>query len=61
MSYTKKLFKLKKPFDTEQSNELFLNAVKENCEFHYRNCPEYKQILDGADFSPEDLKEYKDI
>jgi len=61
MSYTKKLFRLKSPFDTEQSNELFLKAVKENCEFHYKNCPEYKKILDGADFSPDDLKEYKDI
>ncbi|MBQ8176534.1 MAG: acyl-protein synthetase [Oscillospiraceae bacterium] len=61
MSYTKKLFRLKAPFDTEQSNELFLKAVRENCEYHYKNCPEYKQILDGAGFSPEDLKEYRDI
>ncbi len=61
MSYTKKLFRLKSPFDTEQSNELFLKAMKENCEFHYKNCPEYKKILDGAGFSPDDLKEYKDI
>ena len=52
---------MKSPFDTEQSNELFLKAVKENCEFHYKNCPEYKKILDGAGFSPDDLKEYKDI
>lgn len=61
MRYTKKLFRLKSPFDTEQSNELFLKAMKENCEFHYKNCPEYKKILDGAGFSPDDLKEYTDI
>ncbi len=61
MSYTKKLFNLKTPFNLEKSNELFFKAVKENCEYQYRNCPEYKKILDNADFSPNDLREYADI
>lgn len=61
MNYTQKLFRVKDPFDTENTNELFLKAVKENCEFQYKNCPEYKQILDGLHFSPEDLKTYEDI
>ncbi|MBQ5334115.1 MAG: acyl-protein synthetase [Oscillospiraceae bacterium] len=61
MRYTRKLFKTKDPFDTIGTNELFLKAVKENCEFQYNNCPEYRKILDGAGFSPDDLREYGDI
>ncbi len=61
MKYRKKLFRLKEPFDLEKSNDLFLKAMRENCEYQYNNCPEYKQILDGAGFSPSDLKEYRDI
>ncbi len=61
MKFTKKLFKMKTPFELEKSNELFLKAMRENCGFQYRNCPEYKQILDNAGFSPDNLKEYGDI
>lgn len=61
MSYTEKLFRLKDPFDYKGSEELFLNAVKENCLFHYKGCPEYRQILDGMSFSPDDLKVFEDI
>ena len=56
-----KLFRLKKPFETERSNDLFLRAMRENCAYHYAHCPEYKQILDEAKFSPDDLREYADI
>ena len=56
-----KLFRLKKPFETERSNDLFLRAMRENCAYHYAHCPEYKQILDEAKFAPDDLREYADI
>ena len=56
-----RLFRSKKPFDTEGSNELFLRAMRENCAYHYAHCPEYRQILDEAKFSPDDLKEYADV
>lgn len=61
MSYRKKLFSVKEPFDTENTNEIFLKAVRENCEFHYKNCPEYKKILDSMGFLPSDLRTYDDI
>lgn len=61
MNYTRKLFKLKAPYELEKSNELFLKSVKENCAFHYKNCPEYRKILSGIGFSPDELKEYRDI
>lgn len=61
MGYRKKLFSVKEPFDTENTKEIFLKAVRENCEFHYHHCSEYKKILDRMNFSPSDLKTYEDI
>lgn len=61
MGYRKKLFGVKDPFDTEKTREIFLKAVRENCEFHYHHCPEYKKILDSMNFSPDVLKTYEDI
>lgn len=59
--YTRRLFKLKKPYDTESSDELFLEAMKENCRFQYENCEDYRRILDKMEFSPDMLVDYKDM
>ena len=61
MSSTKKLFRLKNPYDTKASNGLFLEAARENCSFHYKNCAEYRKILKGEGFSPNKLRFYSDI
>ena len=61
MNATQKLFRAKNPFDTQGTRELFLEAVKENCTFHYNHCPEYRKLLNGLSFSPDDLKTYEDI
>lgn len=61
MSKRTKLFKRKHPYDTENSNDLFYQAMKENCIFQYRNCPDYKRILDQMNFDPESLKSYEDL
>ena len=61
MSTMTKLFKSKHPYATEQSNELFLKAMRENCQYQYDNCKDYARILDAKGFRPDDLKEYKDI
>lgn len=61
MSYRGKLFGTRDMFDTEGTDSLFLAAMRENCRFQYEHCPQYKQILDAAGFSPDMLREYKDI
>ena len=61
MDYRKKLFQWKDPFDTEGSKDAFCKAMKENCAFQYKNCPEYRTILDEKGFSPEDIKDYDDL
>ncbi len=59
--YTKKLFKYKRPYDLEGSNELFFRAMKENCSFQYDNCAEYRRILEAKGFSPDALTCYEDL
>lgn len=54
--YRRKLFTYKAPYDLEGTEDLFLEAVKENCAFHYENCKAYSKILDFHGFSPKDLK-----
>lgn len=61
MSKRNKLFRFKKPYQTEKSNQLFFQAMKENCRYQYKHCPEYRRILDEQGFHPNDLKSYEDI
>lgn len=61
MTARSKLFSMTDPYGTTESNILFLNAVKENCEFQYGHCPVYKTILDHMEFTPDKLRSYDDI
>lgn len=61
MSAIRKLFRHPDPYDTENTNELFLAAMRENLIFQYENCPEYRMILDSLGFSPDMPVKYEDI
>jgi len=61
MKYRRMLFKVKKPFDTLNTEELFFQAVKENCKYQYDHCPEYKMVLDHMNFIPDTIGRYDDI
>lgn len=61
MGKREKLFALKNAYDTAGSKELFFEAVKESWLFHYKNCPEYRKIMDELGFSADMLQSYKDI
>ena len=61
MSARRKLFFSKEPYNLEKTNDLFAQAMKENCAFHYENCKEYKKILDHYKFSPEEIRSYDDV
>lgn len=61
MKTRKKLFNYKEPYDTLGSNNLFIKAVRENVQWHYKNCADYRKILDGQNFSPDMLSTYQDL
>lgn len=59
--YVRKLFNTKHPYDTINTTELFVNAMRENAIFHYNHSKEYKQILDSASFDPSSITSMSDL
>ena len=53
MKYRNKLFSYKNPYDLKATDKLFKKAILENCRYQYKNCKEYRKILDGMNFDPE--------
>lgn len=61
MSCREKLFRAKNAYDHLATDELFLQAMRENCLFEYQHCPEYRAILDGMGFHPKELVSFADL
>ena len=61
MKARSRLFRWKDPFAVKETEDLFLAAMRGNCRFQYTHCEPYRKILDHFHFSPEDLKESKDM
>ena len=61
MKYRRKLFSTKDIYDLGPTDDLFVKAIRENCEFQYGNCEAYKKILDLEGFSPERLNKIEDL
>lgn len=61
MNYQRKLFIHAKPYDLENTQDLFFNAVKQNLEFHINNSEEYKEILLSRNFSIDKLENESDL
>ena len=50
-----KLFWLSRAYDLPGSDARFLRAVRDNCAYHIRHCPEYRLICQAEGFSPSCL------
>lgn len=61
MKKTKKLFKQKKLYDLAGTEQLFVDAMRENALLHYANCDDYKRILNEADFNPSSIHSMDDL
>lgn len=61
VNYTKRLVRQKDIYDIEPTNDIFAGAIRENALFHYQNCPDYRRILDGVGFHPENIRAYADL
>lgn len=49
------------PFETSETDDLFLSAMKENCLYQYNHCEAYKNILDGLNLHPDSIKDINHI
>lgn len=61
MDPTKKLFRLRNPYATKESDDLFTAAMKANCAYHYAHCPDYQALLKQFSFTPEAIHSYADL
>lgn len=61
MSDTQKLFCHRSIYDLENTNTLFLQAIKENEKHPIENCPEYARILEVRGFSLGEIETIEDI
>lgn len=56
-----KLFLKGRPFETSDTDAVFLSAMRENCIYQYYHCEEYKSILDGLGIAPADVCAFNHI
>lgn len=56
-----KLFWLSRAYDLPGSDARFLRAVRDNCAYHIRHCPEYRLICEAEGFSLDGLKTIDDL
>ena len=56
-----RLFWSAHPYDLEGTQEKFLQAVRENCAYHIRHCPEYRAIAGALGFTPGQLRAPEDL
>lgn len=61
MDARNRLYAWKDPYDLPGTEALFLQAMKENLQFQWEHCPEYRKLLTGLDFSPERLQMPEDL
>ena len=56
MGSREKLFAWGDAYDVEGTQQLFVDAVRENCAFHAAHCEAYDNVLQHMGFSPESLR-----
>ncbi len=61
LKYRRKLFRVRDPYAVRETDALFFQAVKENFEFQYQNCPAYRAICDARGLTAASLTGYDDI
>ena len=49
------------PYDLPGSDRRFLRAVRDNCAYHIKHCPEYRLICQAEGFVPEQLNTVEDL
>ena len=49
------------PYDLKGSEEKFLRACRDNCAWHIRRCPPYRDIMEHFGFEPHQLRTMEDL
>lgn len=55
------LFWHSKPYDVAKTDKLFYKKMKENMFFQYRNCPEYRQLMEHKGWNEERINHLESL
>lgn len=55
------LFWHSKPYNVEKTDKLFHKKMKENMLFQYRNCPQYRQLIENRGWNEERIHNMEDL
>ena len=55
------LFWLSRAYDLPGSDGRFLRAVRDNCAYHIKHCPEYRAVCQAEGFSPDQVQTVDDL
>jgi len=61
MKYRRKLFLSNDIYNLQSTDGIFVNAVKDNIDFHMKNCSEYRDILENFSFNFNLVNSVKDL
>ena len=61
MKYRRKLFMSKDIYNLQSTDDIFINAMKDNVTFHAKNCPEYKAVIENLEFDVNTLQGIDDL
>lgn len=61
MKARKKLFSYKFPYDVAHTDDLFVQAMRENALYQYTHSSTYKKLLDQQRFHPQDIMTMDDL
>jgi hypothetical protein len=61
MKYRRKLFLSKDIYNLEPTDDLFVEAMKDNIAYHIQNCAEYSDILESFNFDANSIKDIRDL
>ncbi|MBQ9136724.1 MAG: acyl-protein synthetase, partial [Lachnospiraceae bacterium] len=55
------LFWHKNPYDIQKTEQLFRKQMRENMQFHFANCKEYRALLTRLGWNEEKIDKLEDI
>ena len=61
MKHRRKLFLTKDIYNLPPTDQIFVSAMKDNITYHMKNCPDYKEILEGFNFKIDDIRSIEDL
>ena len=61
MKHRRKLFNSKNAYDTVKTEQVFFDAMRENCVYQFEHCEEYNKLLKSEGVDPASIRDISEI